>query len=115
MIPSEAAATAGPWSGQFSDVVLTKQSRQIFTESVMNFLTRYDLDGLDIDWEYPGMAGAGHPFRSEDGKNFTLLVKDLRSRFDRERKRSHRRLYLTIAAGASGEYLAHTEMAKVAK
>jgi chitinase len=103
------------WSGQFSDVALTKQSRQIFTESVMNFLTRYDLDGLDIDWEYPGMVGAGHPFRSEDGKNFTLLVKDLRSRFERERKRSHRRLYLTIAAGASDEYLAHTEMAKVAK
>jgi chitinase len=79
----------------------------------VDFLTRYDLDGLDIDWEYPGMVGSGHPFRAEDKQNFTLLLKELRQRFNRETKRSHRKLYLTIAAGASNEYLDHTEMAKV--
>ncbi len=100
------------WSTNFSDVSLTAQSRSIFVQSVMEFLKLYDLDGLDIDWEYPGMPGAGHPFRPEDKQNFTLLLKELRSKFDSETSRTHRKLYLTIAAGASDEFLAHTEMAK---
>jgi chitinase len=101
------------WSTNFSDISLTSQSRNLFIQSVMEFLGRYDLDGLDIDWEYPGLVGAGHPFRSEDGRNFTLLLKELRKRFDEETEKRDRRLYLTIAAGASNDYLAHTEMNKV--
>jgi chitinase len=101
------------WSTNFSDISLTAQSRRLFVQSAMDFLNRYDLDGLDIDWEYPGMVGAGHPFRSQDGRNFTLLVKELRKQFDQQTAKSHRRLYLTIAAGASQEFLAHTEMKKV--
>jgi len=103
------------WSTDFSDVSLTAESRKIFIASVMEFLARYQMDGLDIDWEYPGMVGSGHTFRSEDKENFTLLLKELRQRFARESKRSGKKLYLTIAAGASEEYLAHTEMAKVAR
>jgi chitinase len=103
------------WSGGFSDVALTAQSRRVFIESVMDFLNRYDLDGLDIDWEYPGMTGAGHKFRAEDKHNFTLLLAELRKRFEEETRRSGKRLYLTIASGASDEYLAHTEMDKVAR
>jgi chitinase len=101
------------WSTNFSDVSLTPQSRAVFIQSVMNFLTRYNLDGLDIDWEYPGMIGAGHPFRPEDKQNFTLLLKELRTRFTAETAKTHRKLYLTIAAGASDEFLAHTEMLQV--
>jgi chitinase len=100
------------WSTNFSDISFTPQSREIFIQSVMEFLTRYNLDGLDIDWEYPGMIGAGHPFRPEDKQNFTLLLKELRTRFTAETAKTHKRLYLTIAAGASDEFLAHTEMAK---
>jgi chitinase len=101
------------WSTNFSDVSLTPQSRRLFIQSAVEFLNRYDLDGLDIDWEYPGMVGSGHPFRAEDKENFTVLLKELRQRFNRETQQSHRKLYLTIAAGASDEYLAHTEMAEV--
>ena len=103
------------WSTNFSDVSLTAASRKRFIQSVMEFLSRYDLDGLDIDWEYPGMVGAGHPFRAEDGHNFTLLLAELRKRFDHETAKTHRRLYLTIAAGASSEFLQHTEMKKAQK
>ena len=101
------------WSSNFSDMALTKQSRGLFIQSVMDFLKLYDLDGLDIDWEYPGMIGAGHRFRSEDKQNYTLLLKELRRRFQQETQRNHRQLFLTIAAGASNEFLDHTEMAEV--
>ena len=101
------------WSTNFSDVSLTEESRIKFIDSVMEFLIKYDLDGLDIDWEYPGMPGAGHPFRSEDKSNFTSLVRELRARFDAQTKKTHHRLYLTIAAGGSDEFIEHTEMEKV--
>lgn len=101
------------WSTHFSDVSLTTKSRAVFVESVTQFLKRYDLDGLDIDWEYPGMPGSGHRYRSQDKENFTLLLRELRSRFTAETAKTQRTLYLTIAAGASDEFLNHTEMAKV--
>ena len=100
------------WSGGFSDAALTDQSRQTFVESVMAFLKNYDLDGLDIDWEYPGLPGAGHKFRAEDGANFTVLLKELRGRFDREMAATGKRLYLTFAAGSSEEDLEHANAAK---
>jgi chitinase len=103
------------WSTNFSDISLTRESRRLFIQSVMEFLANYDLDGLDIDWEYPGMEGAGHRFRRDDKQNFTLLVKELRKSFSQQEKKNQKRLYLTIAAGASEDYLTHTEMKKVQK
>ena len=38
-------------------MALTKRSRKIFIESAVQFVEKYELDGVDIDWEYPGMAG----------------------------------------------------------
>jgi chitinase len=103
------------WSTNFSDVSLTPASRRLFIESALEFLGRYQLDGLDIDWEYPGLIGSGHRFRAEDGHNFTLLLAELRQRFNEQTARTHKRLYLTIAAGASPDYLEHTEMNKAQK
>ncbi len=45
------------WSGGFSDMALSKESRARFIDSAADFIAQYQLDGLDIDWEYPGMAG----------------------------------------------------------
>ena len=101
------------WSTHFSDVALTAESRAIFIQSAVEFLKTNDLDGIDLDWEYPGLPGAGHPFRAEDKQNFTLLLKELRARLDAETAKTHRRLYLTIAAAASQEFLDHTEMGRV--
>ncbi len=103
------------WSGGFSDAALNPASRAIFIDSVEAFLTRYNLDGLDIDWEYPGMSGAGHAFRPEDKRTYTLLLRELRGRFNQLAGKLHRPLYLTIATGASTDFLDHTEMREVAK
>jgi chitinase len=103
------------WSGAFSDMALTSQSRAIFISSVAEFVRLHQLDGLDIDWEYPGMAGATTHFRAEDKQNYTLLLKELRSRFDKLEKKLHRPLYVTVATGANSDFLDHTEMNKVVK
>ena len=101
------------WSNNFSDMVLTPDTRRAFIDSVIDFLARYQLDGLDIDWEYPGMEGATKAFRPEDKQNFTSLLKELRSRFEAQTLHTHKHLYLTIAAGSGSDFIAHTEMDKL--
>jgi chitinase len=101
------------WSGGFSDASLTPRSRARFISSAVRFIERYKLDGLDIDWEYPAQPGAGNTNRPEDKHNYTLLLAELRQRFDREQTRLHRHLYTSIATGASPKFLEHTEMDKV--
>jgi chitinase len=101
------------WSKGFSDAALTAESRKAFVESAVAFVRRHDLDGFDVDWEYPGMIGDGNVFRPEDKENFTTLMAELRAALDTLGKSKKRRLLLTFAAGASTEFLEHTEMAKV--
>ena len=101
------------WSKGFSDVALTAASRKVFVDSAVAFVRRHDLDGFDVDWEYPGMVGDGNVFRPEDKENFTALMAELRAALDEEGKAMKRHLLLTFAAGASSEFLEHTEMAKV--
>ena len=103
------------WSGNFSDMALTKQSRKTFIESAVEFIERYRLDGLDIDWEYPGMIGDNNRFRPEDKKNYTSLLKELRKRFDREERKLGKHLLTSVATGSSTQFLAHSEMRKVQK
>lgn len=103
------------WSGNFSDMVLTAASRKVFIDSAMAFLERYDLDGLDVDWEYPGLSGYGNIFRPEDKENFSLFLDECRQRLNELGKKKCKYLLLTAAVGASEEFIEHTEMAKVGK
>jgi chitinase len=101
------------WSGAFSDMVLTPKSRAPFVASAVDFVRRHDLDGFDVDWEYPGLPGNGNTHRPEDKANFTALMTELRAGLDSEGKRTSRRYLLTFAAGAFSDFLARTEMDKV--
>lgn len=109
--------SVGGWSGSgtFSDMALTRQSRGLFIESAVKFIELHQLDGLDIDWEYPAQAGAGNRFRPEDKQNYTQLFKELRQRFHKQEKHLHRRLFLTTATGASSSFLDNTQMGEVQK
>ena len=107
--------SVGGWSRSkfFSDAALTPESREIFAQSAIDFLKKYEIDGIDLDWEYPGLAGDGNVYRSVDKQNFTLLLKTLREYLDRQSVLDNREsdpYLLTIATGASQNYLDHTEM-----
>ncbi|ARA94030.1 hypothetical protein AWN76_013290 [Rhodothermaceae bacterium RA] len=102
------------WSEHFSDAALTEESRQTFARSAVALVTRHHLDGLDIDWEYPGQPGEDNVFRPKDRENFTLLLQTLREHLDAQARQDGRpadRPYeLTIAAAAGETYLEHTDM-----
>lgn len=64
----------GGWnegSLNYSTMALEPDSRRKFINSVMDYVTKYNFDGFDLDWEFPAARGG----RKEDKQNFALLVK----------------------------------------
>jgi chitinase len=110
--------SVGGWGADnFSDAALTHTTRLQFTQSAIDTIRKYSLDGIDLDWEYPAQAGPGIKFRPEDKQNFTLLLAMLRERLDalsNERGRTGNDRYtLSIASSGDDEYFANTEMPKL--
>jgi len=97
------------WSKNFSDAVETETSRQVFANSAIDFMLRHHIDGVDLDWEYPGQIGDNNKFRPEDKENFTSILKLLRKKLD-SLSTDGKTYLLTIATGANQSYLDHTEM-----
>ncbi len=101
------------WSKNFSDAVLTDSSTHKFAYSAIDIVAKYNLDGVDIDWEYPGLIGDSNIFRPEDKENYTLLFKELRQGLDSLKKITGKKYLVTTAVGASQDFIDHTEMNKV--
>lgn len=101
------------WSKNFSDAVLTDTSTKKFANSAVDIVAKYHLDGVDIDWEYPGMQGDSNVFRPEDKQGYTLLFKYLRQSLDSLHNITHKEYFVTTAVGGSQDYIDHTEMDKV--
>jgi chitinase len=102
------------WSGGFSDAVLSDTSRQAFAASAIAIVKRFNLDGIDIDWEYPDSPGAGHIFRPEDKQNYTLMFAELRRQLNILANQTGKTMLLTTATGGFVSFLRHTEMDKAA-
>ncbi|XP_050358947.1 probable chitinase 2 isoform X2 [Nymphalis io] len=72
--------STGGWnegSEQFSKIAGNRWERFRFIRSVMQYLEKYEFDGLDIIWKYPTLIG-GSP---EDKENFVTLTKELKEAF----------------------------------
>ena len=84
----------------FRDAVAGGRNRTRFAENLVNFVKEYDLDGIDIDWEYPAAPDipdipSGDPI---DGDNYLGLLTLLRVLLPAGKS-------LSIAAPASYWYL----------
>ncbi|KAL5044286.1 glycoside hydrolase superfamily [Aspergillus fruticulosus] len=56
------------------------ESRQTWIQSVISYLQKYGLDGIDIDWEYPTASDRGGS--ADDTDNFVVLLAEMREVFD---------------------------------
>jgi chitinase len=86
--------SVGGWTrGQnFHAMAATTSTRAVFIQSVIDFLKKYPfIDGIDIDWEYPGINRAadpndqydrGCPGGPEDKQNFTSLLREIRQAYN---------------------------------
>jgi chitinase len=59
------------WDTQFEEMAAKPESRNAFVQNLKAFVDEYQLDGADIDWEYPD-AG-------QSSQNFLALIKELRA------------------------------------
>ncbi len=104
------------WSGRFSDVALTEETRRNFADSCVDFMIQYGFDGIDIDWEYPVSGGlATNIKRPEDKYNFTLLLQTLRDRLDARGKTDGKKYLLTFAGAAGVWYIKNTELSSISQ
>ena len=64
----------------FSSAVASDESRQTFANNILEAYKKFRLDGIDLDWEYPGRQGAeGNRVDGKDTPNFLLFLTILRA------------------------------------
>ncbi|PVU88630.1 hypothetical protein BB559_004470 [Furculomyces boomerangus] len=106
------------WSKDFSIVARTVESRKKFTDSVVEFVTKYNFDGIEIDWEYPVSGGEpGNSYHEDDGKNFVKLVRLLSYKFKKYayEKQICKRYQIGVAVSASKYTADNTDIKKLSK
>ncbi|KAL5487819.1 hypothetical protein ACEPAI_5927 [Sanghuangporus weigelae] len=72
----------GGWDGSryFSAACQSADSRRTLVNNIVNVYNQFKLDGIDIDWEYPGQQGEGNNgVTPQDSSNFLAMLKLLRS------------------------------------
>ena len=99
--------SVGGWGADgFSQSARTKEGRERFAASALAIVKEYGLDGIDIDWEYPGTSLAGIASDRSDKENYTLLLAELRKTLDAYREG----MLVTTAVGGDVYFALQTDM-----
>ncbi|MCW1969947.1 MAG: glycosyl hydrolase family 18 protein [Anaerolineae bacterium] len=111
------------WSDKFSDAALTPESRKAFVASCVDLYIKGNFapnlsapglfDGIDIDWEFPGVEGATKNYRAEDTQNFTALLAEFRAQLKAVEASTQKNYWLSIAAPATQEKIKKIEVGKI--
>lgn len=91
----------GGWGGcrECSPVFASESGRKEFAASVRELTDYFHTDGIDLDWEYPAIAGhPGHPYGKADKENFTLLLQSLRKALGKKKE-------ISFAAGGFNQFI----------
>ncbi len=98
-------------SKSFSAMASDSIGRTAFVDDAVRFVRHYGMDGIDLDWEFPGLEKAT---RESDRVSFTALISDLRREFNKASQADGKHYYITVASGAFDLYLSYIEPLKIA-
>lgn len=98
----------GENSKRFSDMASTDEGIDKFVSQVIEIIEKYHFDGVDIDWEFPGV-NTGRDV-TIDRPNFTKLIKALRIGLDKSQEKGGTPYLLTAAIPGTSWGSARYEM-----
>ena len=87
----------------FSEMTRDKKKRQAYVKSVKNVVDQYNLDGVDLDWEYPTTEKGGHTATPNDDRNYAKLVKELRKALGKDK-------WISYFSHDTGRWIDHKRM-----
>lgn len=90
-------ASVGGWgySEAFEEIAKNPQSRRRFIEEILGWVEKYDLDGVDMDWEYPD---------GEQKGDFWQLITELRNALNLLEESEGREYLLSLAVPAFSSF-----------
>ena len=91
-------AVGGWGAGRFSEMAACDTNRLAFAADCKRVIEQFNLDGIDLDWEYPSSSMSGISSTPEDTENFTLLMRDIRAEIGNDK-------LLTFASAANAKYV----------
>src|SRR5581483_5471065 len=98
--------SVGGWNNgddsAFVSLAGNSTSRTSFVNNLVNFVNQYNLDVVDIDWEYPSS--------SSESSNYTTLMSQLASAMH---SRGKVLTAAVIASGSTGNYIASSVFSSV--
>ncbi|ESK96122.1 glycoside hydrolase family 18 protein [Moniliophthora roreri MCA 2997] len=76
----KACISIGGWTGflYFSTAVGSAENRTAFVKTMLDFAHTYEIDCIDLDWEYPNRIGC-NTINANDTINFILFLEELRA------------------------------------
>ncbi|KAJ1957492.1 hypothetical protein GGI12_005013 [Dipsacomyces acuminosporus] len=78
--------SVGGWTGSnhFSNILKSQSAKDTMIKGMVDYVKANELDGIDIDWEYPGRLGNDcNAFdATHDAGNYLMFLKELRAKFD---------------------------------
>lgn len=102
------------WSENFSSVAADAAKRAAFAQSAANTVDSLGIDGVDIDWEWPGAQGdSDTPPGPNDSHNFTLLLQGTRAALDTLGSSNGRHYELTAFTGGGNAQISALELGAV--
>lgn len=103
----------GGWetSNNFPQVAADAKKRANFAHWCVKHITNYDLNGIDIDWEFPGYKG--HNGTPQDRVNFTTLLQEVRDSLSALGNKTKQEYLLTASLPAAEVHLLDIEVEKL--
>jgi chitinase len=91
----------GGWGDKadgFSEMARDAKKRALFCQTCAEHIKNYNLDGIDIDWEYPTAGPSENGKHPDDTRNFNIVLKELREAIGNEK-------IISYASSANADYV----------
>ncbi len=82
----------------YSDMAASEKNRKAFARNIRETCESFGLDGIDLDWEFPGTEAGGTKARPDDAGNYAEVARLLREQLGKD-------AWLSVYSNNSGKWI----------